>query len=163
MPRLDLADFLDDDALEIELASAKHPGGKVYTIPSPDATTGIFLTAMANLGIRAAKGDKDLTEADVKSLKLNDAEEKDLVEVVLGTAYQELIDDGISWEKIRRLSQYAFAYYAMGPQAAVKGVESGAFTGKAPEKNRAARRSSTRATSGRPASAASKSRTTKKS
>lgn len=159
MPLIDLGDYLSDDSIRIPLKTPKRPEGKIYTIPSPDVDTGIWLTALAQMGSRIAAGDKTITEADVEKIKMEGPEEESFVKIVLGEAYQEMKDDGVKWVQLQRLAQYAFAYFSMGPEAAQKGVESGAFSGKAPA-NRAQRRTAVK--SAQPVSADSKPRPARK-
>lgn len=158
MPIVDLGRFLDDDELVIpKVKSTKFPEGKDYHVPSPDAETGLWLSGLASLGARVANGDTKVTEEEMLSLQMNDKAERNFIEVVLSTAYPEMVADGVSWVAIQRMSQYAFAYFAISPQAAAEGVKSGAFSGKAPKP---AAQNATRAKSQRsPASAGSKSRT----
>lgn len=163
MPLVDLGDFLDDDALKLKLTSPKFPDGKEYAIASPDAETGLWLTGLANLGGKVARAQKNGTtvpEEDLQALQFDGAKEKDLMQIILGDTLTEMVEDGIAWVKIQRINQYAFAYFAMSPAAAAKGVESGAFLGKAPQPNRAARRSAEKSPKS-PASAGSKKKTKK--
>lgn len=126
----DLLSFLNDDALVLPaIKSKKHPEGKVYLIPSPDAETGLRLAGLANVAARVAGGG-EADEEEVESLILSDTEERTFIQQVLGDAYQTMMDDGVSWVAIQRISQYAFAYFAVSPSAANRGVESGAFLGK---------------------------------
>lgn len=132
MSAVDLGRFLDDDELVISgVKSQKYPSGHTYRIASPDAETGLWLSGLASVGARVARGDADVTEDQVLSLKMNDKAEADFITVILGPTYQELIDDGVSWVAIQRISQYAFTHFAISPQAATEGVKSGAFKGKA--------------------------------
>jgi hypothetical protein len=146
----DLQAFLDDDALEVPI------DGKVYRIASPNAETGLFLNGLASLGERVATGG-DVGPDDVARLQLNDDEEQDFIKLVLGDTLDELVADNVSWMKIQRLSRYAFFFFAMGPEAADRMLESGMLTGEAQAPNRAARRQASRAgatTTKQPASTA---------
>jgi hypothetical protein len=123
----DLSSFLDDDAIDVEI------DGKTYRVESPDAKTGLFLAGLANVGVKAASGG-DVAAADVEKLDLDDDEERDFMEMVLGDTFAELIADGVSWMKIQRLSRYCFIHFAVGEEAA----------DEAPAPNRAARRAGSR-------------------
>lgn len=159
----DLESFLNDDGFDTpKIKSKKFPEGKVYHVSSPDAETGLRLEALANMAAVAAVGGPVSGER-VNSLVMNDGEERSFMQQVLGATYQEMLDDGVPWVTMQRLNQYAFAYFAVSPQAANKGVEQGIFAGKAqgPEGNRAERRakakkSSTGAKSAQPASGGGK-------
>lgn len=136
----DLQAYLEDDTLTIPI------GGKEYTIPSPDALTGLRFSAIADLGIKAAQG-LELTDTDRDKIQFDDKEERDFVEQVLGTeAYETMLADEVSWVRIQRVSQYAFLYFSIGEQAADQAVASGRLngSGKVPAPNRAQRRASTK-------------------
>jgi len=131
----DLGAFLADDALEVPV------DGKVYRIASPDAKTGLWLTALANLGEREVAGER-LTPDEIAALRLDDGDEQDFIRKVLGRTVDELVADGVSWVKVQRISRYAFYYFAIGPEAADHLTASGALSGeaRAPRQSRAARR-----------------------
>lgn len=134
MSRSDLAAFLDDDVFATPpIASRAHPAGKVYTIASPDAATGLKLTALANLGTRAHYG-VEVTDADIEALDVTDGQEADLYRMTLGAAYDQMVADGVSWVKLQRLGRYMFLRFAMSQEAA------DTLLGEAPAPNRAARR-----------------------
>lgn len=82
-----------------------------------------------------------ITARDVERLQLNDDEERDLQQQVLGPVLQQLIDDGVSHVRIKRLMLYVFFAFAYSPEQANQAARKGAFSGKeqAPT-NRAARR-----------------------
>lgn len=133
----DLSSFLDDDAIDVPV------DGKTYRIESPDAKTGLLLSSMVNLGVKASAG-SEISEADLASLDLNDDEERDFMRMVLGDTFDELVEDGVSWVKIQRISRYALIYFAIGEEAADDALKSGALSGEAPAPNRAARRAGSR-------------------
>jgi hypothetical protein len=133
----DLASFLDDDALEIPV------GGKTYRFESPDGETGLFLAGLAKLAERAALGE-DLTVDEFAKLKLSDGQETDFIRMVLGDTLDEMVADGVKWTKIQRISRYAFTYFALGPEAADRLLETGILAGEASAPNRAARRATSR-------------------
>ncbi len=127
----DLAGFLADDCVEVPI-----PGGKTYRVPSPDAATGLRLTAMVNLGVQSALGG-EITEQDAAKIKLDDDQERDFLPQVLGSAYDEMIADGVSWLRIQRIGRYCLLYFTLGPEAAAAHVRS---SGEAPAPNRETRR-----------------------
>lgn len=133
----DLTSFLDDDAIDVPI------DGKTYRIESPDAKTGLFLASLANVGVKAASGG-DVDQADIDRLDLDDAKERDFMEMVLGDTLAELVSDGVKWTKIQRLSRYCFLHFAVGEEAADDALKSGALTGEAPAPNRAERRAGSR-------------------
>lgn len=134
----DLAAYLDDDSIDIPV------DGTLYKVSSPDAKTGLFLSAMANLGVKASSGG-EISEDDLASLNLDDERERDFMRTVLGDTLDELVADGVSWVRIQRISRYAFLFFAVGEDAADQALESGALSGEAQAPNRAARRAASRA------------------
>lgn len=132
----DLTDFLDETGLPITL------GAHRYLIPSPDGEKGLKMAAMAQVGMKAKLGG-DITEGQLKSLKMDDGEERDFIRFV---CTDEIVDamlaDGINWTAMSRVAQYAFTHFAIGEETARKALEAGLFSGKAsaPTGNRAARR-----------------------
>lgn len=152
MALADLGAFLDDDVLEVPVAGTVHPDGRTYRIPSPDAETGLRLTALANLGAAVAVG-REVNAADVDALRMNDDDEREFLEQILGSAYGELIADKVSWVRIQRLGRYAFVYFAMGPEAAQEYVNRAMSSGGSAVPSREQRRAA-RKTSSSPASSA---------
>lgn len=138
MAYADLAGYLDDDAIDTPpIKSAAHPDGRAYRIPSPDAATGIRLTAMVSLGVDLAVG-AELSRKDAERLKLDDDQEREFLRDVLGSAYDELVADGVSWMRIQKLGRYALLYFTLGPEAAAD--EARRSSGEAPAPNRETRR-----------------------
>lgn len=131
--RHDVSSFLDDDSITVEV------DGRDFTIPSPNARDGLWLSRLANLGMKVA-GDAEPTAEDVERLQLDDQAERELYEVVLGSAFEELVEADVPWVKIQRLGRWAFIYFAMGPEQAEQARASGALTGEAPRPNRAQKR-----------------------
>jgi len=152
MPYVDLGSYLDDDAVDTPpIPSRAHPEGRSYRIPSPDAATGVRLTAMVSLGVDLAVG-KDLDPKDAAKLQLDDDSEREFLRDVLGDAYGQLFEDGVSWVRIQRLGRYFLLYFTLGPEAAADEAKRAQLSGEAPAPNRAARRAkktaSSRASSG---------------
>jgi hypothetical protein len=149
MPFVDLSEFLTENDLVVE-----GLGPRAYSIPAPDAETGLRYTALANIARKAAKGE-EISDTDVQSLRLDDAEEKEFVNQILGDeVLAQMVEDNLPWPAITRTAQYAFTHFAVSADAARKAFEAGAFSGKAQmPQNRAARRATQ---SGRQASPASR-------
>lgn len=135
----DVFDFLDDDTLRVPLKSTKHPQGKEYAIPSPDAATGLWLQGLADISVKRHKG-LTLTEKDAARLIIADGDEREFFERVLGTAYQEMLDDGVAYVRLQKVTQYAFVAFTAGKQAADEAAQKGAFAGGKVRANRAERR-----------------------
>lgn len=154
MPFVDLSEFLTENDLVIQ-----GLGPRDYTVPAPDAETGLKYSALSNIAVRASKGE-EVTPQDLEALKLDDAEERDFVHQMLGAdVVAQMTEDRLPWPALVRTAQYVFTHFAVSADAAAKAKIAGAFSGKAQAPtNRATRRST--AKSARPASTAS--RTTRK-
>ena len=153
-------DFLDDDALTVPgIRSRAHPDGKTYRIESPDVDTGLFLTRLQGASIAEQRGeaadetDKRRLQRFLEQLSSDPNAEPDdedgvdtalqSARLILGDTFDELRADGVSWERIRRLTRYAYVAFVNGVEAANELALSGALAGKAApvEGNRATRRS----------------------
>ena len=139
MATRDLAAFLDDGALDyLGIKSAKHPEGKTYRVPSPDAKTGLWLAALGDMGLRSASG-AGLSAQEARDLKLDDDEEADLYRRVLGPVHAEMVEDGVSWAVLRQVAIDAYICFAVNVEIAdVALARSGEGQARA---NRATRRS----------------------
>jgi hypothetical protein len=123
-------DFLDDDGCVIPLVpSRKYPSGMNYTIPSPEAESGMRFAALADIGLKVRRG-IPVSDSDKAKLRFSDGEEHEFAQEVLGPVYQQMIDDGVSWVRMQRITQYAYTYFALGPDAANEAAERGVFEGK---------------------------------
>lgn len=155
MTYADLTDFLDDSGLHVTIA------GKEFVIPSPDAETGLKLQALAQIGAKVQQG-VQVPEGELKSIQLDDNDERKFTDMVLGSSLDEFKAAGLNWVQLSRLAQYAFTHFALSPETARKALEAGVYTGKdsapAAAPNRATRRSTPKA---QPASNGSRSQTPK--
>jgi hypothetical protein len=149
---MDFMEDVDDDASitgfsSPPMPSRAHPEGKQYRVPSPDAKTGLRLNALADLTMKQAKG-VEFAESDVKRLRLDDKDEREFMGQVLSeTLLEQMVDDGVKWEHLRRLGMYAFVYFGVSKEAADHAAENGLFSGKAgAPTNRAARRTKSKKT-----------------
>lgn len=122
----DLSEFLDEgltyplpaSAFTVEAgAEPRFPDGKTYTVPSPDATTGVWLTAMADLAAKATIGGQ-VSDADRNRLKLDDDDERTLYQRVLGPVYDEMVADGVKWTALQTIGRDAYLCFAMSQDAA---------------------------------------------
>lgn len=148
-----LTEFLEDDGLHIPgVKSTKYPNGQTYLIPSPNIEDGLRIQAFAEFSGKIAAAERrkaetgddtspGITSAEVE--RLAGAEDGDFQTLVLGAAYAQMREDGVSWRTIQRLTQYAFAVFAFGEDQADKMVADQVAAGKAvAPTNRAARRGS---------------------
>ncbi|MFD8529410.1 hypothetical protein ACFV0L_18520 [Streptosporangium canum] len=129
----DLDDFFDD--------SLRLPvGGKWYVIPAPDAEVGMLCQRLMQASLAAEQGEPvdDPKLNELAAVVLNDDEETDLYQRILGPVLDELRADGVTWPKIQHVGSTALVWVAAGKDAAAKIWESGAGEAQAP--NRATRR-----------------------
>lgn len=118
MATRDLSAFFEDGALTYPgVPSTAHPAGKTYTVPSPDAKTGAWLSAIADLGVMAANGAK-LSEQDASQLKLDDDKQRTFYQRVLGSAYDEMLADGVSWAMLQLVGDDAYLCFGMDEDVA---------------------------------------------
>ena len=134
--------WVDDDSVTIAIPSKAHPDGRDSTFAAPDIDTGLQLSALAQLGVKAGSG-KDLTEADLAAIDLDDDAELDLYRQVMGDTYDELVADGVSWTRLQRVGRYLFIMHGLGEDAAAQAVANSPG-GSQPQANRAQRRAATR-------------------
>lgn len=121
--------FLDDDGFDIPpIPSKAHPEGKGYHVPGPDAETGLWLAALAEISRRRA-AKLPVPEADVARVVMDDAEELTFNERVLGTAYTEMLADGVAWTRVQKLVAYAYIVWTFGKDAADNAARAGLLTG----------------------------------
>lgn len=136
-------------------------GGKVYKIPSVDAETGLWLQSVTQVAARrmnVPEGETppELTDREITSLQLDDNEELDFMQRMLGPAYQQMRDDGVEWEKIKLAGQAATIRAMSGLDKAEEFWNNGGMHPKA-RKRPADRKPKGGGKSGRQASTASKS------
>lgn len=110
----DLDEFLTGSSgLELPI------GGKVYAIPDLDGPTGLWAQRMwEDIGRARAGGDEEAG-------KFDDADERLLVERMLGSALEEMLGDGVTWTRIQTAGMTAYLYFAVGEEAARKYWEAG--------------------------------------
>ncbi len=114
----DLHDYFDDGALDYPgVPSRAFPEGKSYRVPGPEAKTGLWLTAIADLGVKKASG-KELSEADTASLTLDDSEEITWYRRILGPAYDEMIADGVKMSVLKRIGDDAYLCFSLSVDVA---------------------------------------------
>ncbi|MEV0379809.1 hypothetical protein [Nonomuraea sp. NPDC050643] len=138
----DLDEFFDD--------SLRLPvGGKWYVIPAPDAEVGLLCQRLMHASLAAEQGEtvEDPKLTELAEIVLNDDEERDLYQRILGPVWDELRADKVTWPRIQHVGATALVWVAAGKDAAAKIWASGG-AGEAPAPNRATRRA-TAATSTR--------------
>lgn len=86
-------------------------GGKKYVVKSVDATTGLWCQRLMHTGLTVWAGE-NVSDADVASLELDDDQERNLYQRVLGDAYDEMVADGVPWDSIKHAGTTAFMWAA---------------------------------------------------
>ncbi len=111
----DLSDYLDDSVDIPNIPSLAFPDGKTYRFASPDAKRGLRLTALYYMVLRIQAG-ADVT-AQVQALGLDEDWQADINREVLGDTLDEMVADGVSFVRLRRLVAYLFRYFVTGESA----------------------------------------------
>ncbi|WP_309029145.1 DUF7426 family protein [Streptomyces alfalfae] len=88
--RFQALDELFDEALELPVK------GKTYKIASPSGNDGLRIQRITTLAARLMSGG-EAVDTEV----LNDEEEQDLLQMCLGSTYQQMLDDGVDWSWIK--------------------------------------------------------------
>ncbi|MEU9839744.1 hypothetical protein AB0C69_11040 [Actinomadura sp. NPDC048032] len=140
----DLREFAEGPHIDLPI------GGITYRINGVDAQTGLLVQRLMDAGVQAAQaGD----EFDLDDELLDDAQELNSYEAILGDAYQQMLDDGVDWEELKRAAVTTMVWIYADEDTAEKFWESGAVgealapvTGRPPSgANRATRRASSAA------------------
>lgn len=112
--------------------------GTEYTIPGPDAQTGLLVTRLMTLAADAAQG-ADLDGDQRVELVLEDADERDLMVRVLGPAFDQMIAGNVRWSMMQHAMQTAMVWISQGSDAAELYWLSGGASGpKAPQDHKPA-------------------------
>lgn len=103
-------------------------GDKTYSVPPPSKDDGKLMIAINAVGAGAVTSVGDVcptcgrtgeieVDPDLKALVEANAG-RDLGEITLGAAYQEMIDDGLDGVAIEKLELYGLYYWTLGETAA---------------------------------------------
>lgn len=142
-------------------------GGKLYRVPPVNAETGLRLQRLHDwmfgvaAAVKAHEDDpgQDLALPEPAAELLTDAQELDMYRKSLGTAYDEMIDDGVAWPRFKVAGMTAFLHHTQSAEAAERYWNAGGRP-EASAGNRAGRRAAARSTPP-PASASGTTRTPK--
>lgn len=77
--------------------------GKTYRIPSPPARIGLRVQALVNAGVQAARAAEQGEEVELDQQLLDDLAEVDVARDLLGPVHQQLLDDGVTTEALKRV------------------------------------------------------------
>ncbi|SDL73099.1 hypothetical protein SAMN05421874_12822 [Nonomuraea maritima] len=115
-------------------------GGKTYVIPPPSAEVGLLCQRLMQAGVAAHSGQAVDAEGlnQLAEVVLDDDQEKDLYQRILGPVWDQLIADKVAWPKILHVGQTALIWIAAGMEPAAKHWESGSAMGEAEAPTRTA-------------------------
>lgn len=115
--------------------------GKTYIVRSPDAKTGLFVQAMM-LAAAQVRAGGNVDDDTISSVVLNDDDERDLHERVLGDAYQQMLDDAVPWHLLKAAGVTTVLWITQGRVTAESYWNEGSDAPKArPVKKKAAKKS----------------------
>lgn len=131
-------DELLDPRLELVI------GGKVYVVEPPNAELGLWCERVLQTGanLHAAERDEQVTEVMQRfgdAPPPGDNPDLPLQARVLGGTYQQMVDDGVAWPKVKFCGHTTFIWITMGEEAALAYWNAGGRP-EQPAPNRAARR-----------------------
>lgn len=102
--------------------------GKTYRVPAPKAREGLYLQAIMDAG-ESLVVTGGVTKAN--QTVLSDDEERSAYQLALGSAWEEMVADGLEWPIVKHAGLTALVYWTRGPQQAERTWS--LFGGKAPE------------------------------
>ncbi len=124
-----------------DLAAFIAPGlelpidGKTYLVPEPGIKEGLYLQAIVDTGeslaisaaitsaenrrTRRAQGDRGPSVVtDANRAILNDAEERTVYQLALGSAYDDMVADGVTWPRLKHAGMTAVVRWTRSLEAA---------------------------------------------
>jgi hypothetical protein len=136
----DLSEFADDPVLELPI------DGRIYVVRGVDGETGLWATRVLELGQAAMAG------KEVDGSLLDDDQERAAYARLLGDTFQELLDAGVTWERIKHCAYTALLWITSNMDTAEKfwetwGKRDAEGEAEALEPNRASRRAASAAAS----------------
>jgi hypothetical protein len=102
--------ILEDPVLRLPIL------GKTYVVQSPNAATGLWVQSMMSAA-QLTRAGFEVDSADAR-LVLEDDDERNLYERVLGDTYDELVADAVKWPHIQRAGKAALLWIHRGEEAA---------------------------------------------
>src|SRR4051812_10427810 len=94
----ELSEFADDPVLELPI------DGRIYVVHGVDGETGLWAQRLIELGLAAMNG------KEVDGSLLDDDQERGVYARLLGDTYQELLDAGVRWERIKHVAYTALLW-----------------------------------------------------
>lgn len=122
-------------------------GGKTYVVKSPDIDTVLWIKALTMNGVNAYESGGRITAEDLAKSRLDDREEADLYEKVLGATGPEMRADGVAGDDYDLIALDAYISISVAPQVADFALAARGAEGNAPARpNRATRRAPAKTT-----------------
>lgn len=136
--KFEALDELLDEFIELPVPSVKYPDRKKYRIFSPSAKDGLFIERLTTVAVNLVEGGEQ-----VNTEMLDDGEERELYQRLLGSTFDEMVGDEVKWVWLRHTALTALMWVSSGLNTAEKfWAAAGNPEGLAP--NREARRSKQR-------------------
>lgn len=107
--KFEALDELLDESIDLPVPSTKHPQRRVYKIASPNARDGLAIERITNTAIQLANGGEN-----INTELLNDDEERDLFRTLLGSTYDEMLEDGVNWVWLRHAALTVLMWVSSG-------------------------------------------------
>ena len=83
--------------------------GKTYSVPSPNIAVGLRAQATVAIAVKVKAGGS-VTPEDVAALKLDDEQELEFTQSMLGPVFTEMQADDIPWEYVRHAAKTVFMW-----------------------------------------------------
>lgn len=135
----DLANFATRATISLPIS------GKIYVVNDVDAETGTWASLLANRTNSALKSGEDVDASRVAALILDDEEERNLYQRLLGDTYEEMVADGVEWSWVKHAGTTVLIWVTNSLEAAEKvwaSYEEAPGEAGARTPNRASRRAS---------------------
>lgn len=106
-------DELLDEAIELPVPVGTG-GRKVYRIESPSGRDGLRIERITQVAVQLLSDDGENVDTEM----LDDDEESNLYEMLLGYNFQQMLDDGVKWVWLRHAALTCLMWVSSGLQTA---------------------------------------------
>ncbi|WP_053913659.1 hypothetical protein [Streptomyces sp. TP-A0875] len=111
--------------------------GRIYTVPAPEAAMGLRTQQLIALAAAAADGQAVTLDDELMS----DDEESDFYERLLGSAFDDMVADGVKWPLVKHAAVTSMIWIAQNKDAAERYWNSGGDPSRMAPNREARRRS----------------------
>ncbi len=91
-------------------------GGKAYFVPAPNSRDGLWLQALMD-GSASLLLTRSLGAAN-RQVLLDDEQERTVYQLALGSAHDEMVNDGLPWPVLKHAGVTAWMYWTRSEKAA---------------------------------------------